>query len=80
MNPFEALQEVVKPDLESVFGKSLTSSILVAARSKSGAPLMGINKEQYLALINCICDDPKVKDLWGEAGTKDKLNKWKNSV
>jgi len=80
MEPFEALQQVVKPDLESIFGKALTSSILLTARTKSGAPLIGLNRDQFLSMVECICQDQKVLDLWGSSGTNDKLGRWKNSV
>lgn len=80
MEPFSALQQVVKPDLEAAFGKGLASTILMGARSKSGAPLVGLNKEQFLSLINCICQDSRVKNLWGTTGITERLNKWKKTV
>lgn len=80
MVPFKALQNVVKPALEDAFGITLAANIVMVARNKSGAPVVGMNKDDYLRLIEAICQDERVIQMWGQAGTRSRLLKWQEAV
>jgi hypothetical protein len=80
MKPSEALNEVVKKQLEETFGAGLTARILFSAREIANAPIIGLTKEQYLALIRAICNDERVKNMWGEFGAKTRLSVWEKLV
>lgn len=77
MNPFEALQGVVKPNLEDAFGKSLASLIVLSAINETGVKVNELSQEEYDKLVATICADPRVKSLWGEAGCVACLSRWR---
>lgn len=70
----------VKKELETTFGTTLTTSIVAIARTKANAPLIGMNKQNFLDLIDAICSDNRVQSMLGGAGTKEKSTRWKNFV
>ncbi|MCL4498804.1 MAG: hypothetical protein M1335_00970 [Chloroflexi bacterium] len=76
MEPFDALQNIVKRDLEISFGSGLTSIILTNARVKAGIPILNMTQEHYATLVGVICDDERVIQMWGASGTKEKMSKW----
>lgn len=77
MNPFEALQGVVKPNLEDAFGKSLASLIVLSAINETGAKVNELSEEEYQKLVMAICSDPRVQSLWGEIGCQACLTRWR---
>ncbi len=72
-----AANQAVKKELEATFGAALATSIVAIARTKANAPLIGMSKEQYLALVDAICGDAKVQSMLGAAGAREKSTKWK---
>ncbi len=80
MTPFHALQQVVKPALENTFGVAMAANIIMVARNKSGVPVVGMSKEDFNRLVEEICADERVVAMWGQAGTKERLARWKKSV
>ncbi len=76
MEPFEALENVVKKDLELVFGAGMTALILISARQKAGVPIIGMDTKDYLNMVKAICEDERVKKMWGEAGVQERYTKW----
>lgn len=79
MKPSEAMDEV-KKELESLFGKGLMGVIIITARNKSKAPIVGMTKEQFDKLADEVCRDERVVGMLGGAGSKQKLVKWKKLV
>lgn len=79
MNPGEAL-EAIKKELESLFGKGLMGVIVITARSKSNAPVMGMTENHFVSFVDQICADERVVKMLGAAGTKQKLFKWKKLI
>lgn len=77
MNPFEALQGVVKPNLEDAFGKSLASLIVLSAINETGVRVNELSEEEYDKLVTAICSDPRVQSLWGLSGCQSCLSRWR---
>lgn len=75
MKPSEALNEI-KKELTTVFGEGLSARILFTARDKSNAPIVGLNAEKYLALVDALCSDERIKDMWGDFAVKGKRSRW----
>ncbi|PKM81451.1 MAG: hypothetical protein CVU89_09375 [Firmicutes bacterium HGW-Firmicutes-14] len=69
--------QAVKKDLEATFGNTLAASIIAIARTKAGAPLIGMSKQNYLDLVDAICGDNRVHSMLGAAGSKERSMKWK---
>ncbi|MHB0975775.1 MAG: hypothetical protein ACYC1U_01110 [Candidatus Aquicultorales bacterium] len=76
MEPFDALQRIVKRDLEISFGEGLASIILTNARVKASIPVLNMTPDHYSELVSAICCDQRVLRMWGEAGTREKMSKW----
>lgn len=79
MGPQEAMDEV-KKELESLFGKGLMGVIIISARNKSKAPIVGMSREHFEKLAEEVCCDQRVVGMLGVAGSKQKLTKWKKLV
>ncbi len=80
MRPQEALNNVVKKELEETFGAGLAARIIFSAISATGAPIIDITKEKYLEVIEHICNDERVRGLWGDFGAQSKFTLWKELV
>ncbi len=78
MNPFDALQNVVKPSLEDAFGKSLASLIVLSAINETGVKVNELTEGEFTKLVGAICADPRVQSLWGEAGCQATLGRWRD--
>ncbi|MEK7705735.1 MAG: hypothetical protein AAB426_12305 [Myxococcota bacterium] len=76
MRAHQALSDVVKPQLEESFGAGLTARILFSARDVSAAPVVGLNRTHYSALVDAIAKDQRVTQMWGDFGTKTRLKSW----
>ncbi len=79
MDVSNAVQEI-KKDLESTFGNTLAASIIGIARTKAGAPLIGMNRQNFLDLIDAICADNRVQSMLGAAGSRERSVRWKKLV
>lgn len=77
MTPNEALEEV-KKELEGLFGKGLMGVLVIGARNKSKAPIIGMTKEHYLSFLEALAADERVVNMLGAAGIKQKLPKWRS--
>lgn len=76
MDAMVALEMAVKSKLEDTFGKGIAMLIVANATSTTRAPLIGLDKHSYSRLVEAICCDPRVKEMWGEAGSKAQLEEW----
>lgn len=72
-----AAVQTVKKELESLFGNTMAASIIAIARTKSGAPLIGMTRQHFDALVDQICADNRVQSMLGGAGARDKAAAWK---
>ncbi len=75
----QLIDNVVRPDLENVFGPALTARIIMAARAKSNAPIIGMTEEDFDRLIDSISGDDRVLGIWGNAGSNDRKKRWKEA-
>ncbi len=77
----EDLQNRIKPDLESIFGISMTNLILTKAKMKvaSGAASSDdVNRCRYF--VECLGSDDKLVGMWGSLEVKEKMSKWMNYI
>lgn len=79
MTVTEAMDEI-KKEMESLFGKGLVGIIMINARSKAKAPVIGMTKEHFDSIVEQICGDDRVVGMLGAAGSRQKLGKWKKLV
>ena len=80
MRPSDALNHIVSRQLVEAFGKGLGARIIFAARDASGAPVVGLNNEAYAALVEAIAKDDRVRQMWGDFGSRSRLSEWKRLV
>ncbi len=76
MDPMVALDTAVKSKLEDAFGKGIAMLIVANASNDAHTPIIGLSKNDYRRLVETICCDPRVKEMWGEAGTQTQLDEW----
>ncbi|MEW6108789.1 MAG: hypothetical protein AB1632_06440 [Nitrospirota bacterium] len=74
------IDEKIKPELENVFGPALTSRIIITARAKANAPIVGMTKDDFERFIEAISADDRVQGMWGNAGTQERKKRWKEAV
>ncbi len=73
----EELQNRIKPDLESLFGISMTSLILTKAKMKVTSETGGIddgNKCRHF--VECLGSDDKLVGMLGSLEVREKMSKW----
>ncbi len=75
-----ALEKVVLPDLENVFGVGMTALIVTSARAQARVSLMGLAVDDYLKVVEAIAQDERVLAMWGVAGTQQILSRWRNAI
>ena len=80
MDPMVALDTAVKARLEDTFGKGIAMLIVANASNDAHTPIFGLSKDDYRRLVEVICCDSRVKETWGEAGTKAQLEDWMRLV
>ena len=71
---------VIKAELDNVFGSGLTARILMSARNKANAPIVDMNKEDLEKVIDAICSDERVTEMWGIAGIQERKKRWRESL
>lgn len=76
MDPMVALDAAVKSKLEDAFGKGIAMLIVANASNDARTPIIGLSNNNYRQLVEAICCDPRVKEMWGEAGTQAQLEEW----
>ena len=74
MDAKTALETVMKPKLEEVFGTSMSKFLVTKA---FGAGISGRSDPEKLRLmVDSICNDPKVLGMWGSSQTARQKNEW----
>jgi len=78
MNAKTVRDTIIKPKLVEIFGVLIANSLL------SKATLAGIRgeteKDKLQLMVDCICTDPKVKGMWGNAQTLRQKEEWLNNI
>ncbi|HEX9093574.1 MAG TPA: hypothetical protein VF902_06275 [Coriobacteriia bacterium] len=68
----------VRTKLEDTFGKAVAMMIMATATTAARVPLMEPSLDEYLRLVDCVCDDPRVQDMWGKAGSQAAREQWRS--
>lgn len=66
----------IKQGLNEAFGAAMATMIFATASNKAGVPIMGIDREQYEALVEAVIGDARVIDTWGANGCEDRRREW----
>jgi hypothetical protein len=74
------IDTILKPELESVFGPALTARILITARAKTNAPIVGMTKDHLEMILDAISMDDRVQGMWGNSGTIERIKRWKTAI
>ncbi len=72
----EIVEQSVRRRLADSFGAAVTMLIMASATRAAGVPVMELSREDYLALVEAICGDQRVVDMWGAAGTASAHREW----
>ncbi len=80
MDAMVALDMAVKTKLEDTFGKGIAMLIVANAFNAASTPIVGLDKGNYLQLIQAICCDTRVKNMWGDAGARAQQEEWAKLV
>jgi len=75
----QAMDET-KKEMEGLFGKGLVGIIMLNARNKSKAPIIGMTPSHYEQMLEQICSDERVVGMLGAAGSRQRLLKWKKLI
>ena len=70
------VEQHVRHRLENTFGKALAIMIIASANIAANVPVMDLDRNDYLRLVEAVCSDQRVIDLWGVAGAADALREW----
>lgn len=76
----DAIDSHVRHRLEDTFGKALAMLIFMAATNESKAPTIDPSRDDYMRLVESICRDKRVLDMWGSSGASDALRQWQALV
>lgn len=74
------VDNVIKPELENVFGPALAARIIISARAKANAPIIGMTKEDLERMVEAISIDDRVQGMWGNSGTEERMKRWKSAL
>ena len=66
--------------LEGSFGKALAMMILASCCNTAGVSLVGITHDEFRRLVDVVCHDQRVVDMWGAAGAADVAAQWRALV
>jgi len=74
MDAQTARETVIKSKLVEVFGNAIASSLITKAAM---AGMSGESEQEKLKLVtDCICTDPKVLGMWGNAQAERQKKEW----
>lgn len=74
------VDNVIKPELENVFGPALAARIIISARAKANAPIIGMTKDDLEKIVEAISIDDRVQGMWGTSGTIERMKRWKSAL
>ncbi|MBE0475886.1 MAG: hypothetical protein IBX62_02145 [Coriobacteriia bacterium] len=70
----------VRRKLEDTFGSAVAVMIMASATNAAAVPIMDPSREDFLRLVDAVCRDQRVLDMWGKAGAEDAARAWKELV
>jgi hypothetical protein len=71
------LRERIKPELEPIFGGSMTNLILTKAKMKiSGKESGDDERNQCKTFVECLGSDDKLIGMWGSIEVKQRTSRW----
>jgi hypothetical protein len=70
------LRERIKPELEPIFGGSMTNLILTKAKMKISAKNFGDEKNRCRTFVECLGSDDKLIGMWGSIEVKQRTSRW----
>ena len=77
----EELKNMIKPELESVFGSTMTNLILTRAKMKVSSGVKDIDDISHCRLfIEYLGRDEMVLGMWGSLEVEEKVSKWLNYI
>ena len=71
------IDEHVRPKLEDSFGKALAMMIFASATNTARVPIIDPDREDFMRLVDAVCADQRVVDMWGKAGAQDAARSWR---
>jgi hypothetical protein len=73
----EELKNRIKPELESVFGGTMTNLILTKAKMKVASEGKSMDEGSRCRIfIECLSSDEKLIGMWGSLEAKERTSKW----
>ena len=68
----------VRNALNDTFGTAVATLILATATNESGVNTFGeMSRDDFLNLVDAVCDDQRCVDMWGVAGCGDRRQQWR---
>lgn len=80
MDVSEAINDHVRKRLEDSFGKAVAMLIMMSATTSARVPTGDLNPGEYRRLVDAICCDQRVLDMWGDSGVQQARNYWEGLV
>ncbi len=80
MDVITAIETAVKPKLEDSFGKGMAMLIMMRATASTEVPMFGLRPQHFRTLVQAICEDERVREVWGSARCRAQLDEWERIV
>lgn len=80
MSPKDAIDRIVRARLEDSFGKAVALMIMASASNAADVPVFEPSASEYRRLIEAVCKDQRVVDMWGRATVDVALIEWQAAV
>lgn len=68
----------VRSGLADSFGAAVATLIFMSASNSAGIPIHDLSRDDFLKLVDAVCGDSRVRDMWGEMGCEDKRRQWRS--
>jgi hypothetical protein len=75
-----AFEDHVRSKLEDSFGKAVAMLIVASATTSANVPTADLTIGEYHRLVEAICCDQRVVDMWGDAGVQQARQEWERLV
>ncbi len=72
----DELQKRIKPDLEAIFGVSMTSLLLTKAKMKVVSNTSDTDEKKCRTFVECLGSDDKLVGMLGSLEVKERISKW----
>ncbi len=74
----ELIASHVKQALNDSFGGAVGTMIFASASNSASVPIHDPSRDDYMRLVDAVCADQRVLDMWGEMGAADKRRQWRD--